>query len=72
MSKILIILIILVIMFEFTFSSSVSYALDIEMDAESWVNRITGLMGRHSFDKIMASKNSSNNYNNNSLEYSYR
>ena len=45
MSKILIILIILVIMFEFTFSSSVSYALDIEMDAESWVNRITGLMG---------------------------
>lgn len=44
-SKILIILILFVMLFEFCFSSSVSYAFDVETDAESWVNRITSLMG---------------------------
>lgn len=44
-SKILIILIILIMLFEFAFSGSVCYAVDIRTDMESWVNRITSLMG---------------------------
>ena len=44
-SKILIILILLVMLFEFTCSSPISYAVDIRTDPESWVNRITSLMG---------------------------
>ncbi len=44
-SKILIILIILVMLFEFTCSSPISYAAGNSWDAESIVNRITGLMG---------------------------
>lgn len=44
-SKILIILIIFIMLFEFCFSSSVSCAFDVKADAESWVNRITSLMG---------------------------
>ena len=44
-SKILIILILFVMLFEFTCSSPISYAVDIRTDPESWVNRITSLMG---------------------------